>query len=108
MLMASDETKRIIALIKSIPRGKVSSYGLVAALSGNPRGARLVVRVLHASSEKECLPWQRLVRKDGSIALPPGEGFELQRNLLEAEGVEVSADGRVDIARFGWKGEPPV
>jgi methylated-DNA-protein-cysteine methyltransferase-like protein len=60
--------------------------------------------VLHSSAEKEALPWHRLLRKDGSIALPRGEGFELQRALLEREGVEVSADGTVDLGRFGWLG----
>jgi methylated-DNA-protein-cysteine methyltransferase related protein len=103
-LMPNESTTRIITVLKSIPVGKVASYGLVASLAGLSNGARQVVRVLHSSSEKECLPWHRLVRKDGRIALPPGEGFELQRGLLEAEGVEVSREGRIDLERFGWQG----
>jgi methylated-DNA-protein-cysteine methyltransferase-like protein len=62
------------------------------------------VRVLHSSAEKEGLPWYRLLRKDGSIALPRGEGFELQRALLKKEGVAVSVEGKVDLGRFGWLG----
>lgn len=101
--MASEGTERIRAVLRAIPRGQVASYGLVAELAGQPKGARQVVRVLHASSEKDGLPWHRVLRKDGSIALPPGEGFELQRALLEAEGVKVDKPGRVDLARFGWR-----
>jgi methylated-DNA-protein-cysteine methyltransferase related protein len=100
--MASESTKRICDIITRIPRGKVTSYGSVAALAGLPNGARQVVRILHSSAEKEALPWHRLLRKDGSIALPPGGGLELQRALLKEEGVEVSASGRVDLSRFGW------
>jgi len=100
----SDETRRIIAVLASIPRGRVTSYGLVAALAGLPNGARQVVRVLHARSGKDRLPWHRVLRVDGSIALPAGEGFELQRALLEDEGVEVSLQGKVDLTRFGWRG----
>jgi Predicted methylated DNA-protein cysteine methyltransferase len=99
--MASSSTQLIIETIKRIPRGRVASYGQIAALAGLANGARQVVRVLHSSSEKEKLPWFRLVRKDGSIALPPGEGYELQRSLLENEDIEVVA-GRVDLSRFGW------
>jgi methylated-DNA-protein-cysteine methyltransferase related protein len=102
--MPSEETTKIIAIIKRIPRGRVSSYGSVAALAGLRNGARQVVRILHSSSEKESLPWYRLLRKDGSIALPPGEGFELQRSLLEKEGVKISPEGKVDLGRFGWSG----
>jgi methylated-DNA-protein-cysteine methyltransferase-like protein len=82
----------------------VTSYGAVAALAGLRNGARQVVRVLHVRSEKDRIPWHRVLRVDGSIALPPGAGFELQCSLLEAEGVEVSATGRVDLSRFGWQG----
>jgi len=104
--MASETTKRIQDIILHIPRGRVLSYGEAAALAGLPNGARQVVRVLHSSAEKEGLPWQRLLRKDGSIALPRGGGFELQKALLEDEGVEVTAAGKVDMLRFGWRGEP--
>ena len=103
--MPADETLRIAAVLRSIPPGRVTSYGVVARLAGFPNGARQVVRTLHARSEKDKLPWHRLLRKDGSIALPRGDGFELQRALLESEGVVVGPGGKIDLARFGWFGE---
>jgi len=102
--MPTETTKTIIETLKRIPPGKVASYGAVAALAGLRNGARQVVRVLHSSSEKEGLPWHRLLRKDGMIALPRGEGFELQKALLKKEKVEVSPEGKVDLERFGWLG----
>ena len=99
--MSSDSTLRIKAVLRSIPKGSVSSYGAVAAAAGLPNGARQVVRVLHTSAESEGLPWHRVLRKDGSIALPEGGGFELQKALLESEGVRVGKGGKVDLARFG-------
>jgi methylated-DNA-protein-cysteine methyltransferase related protein len=96
-------TARVVKLIRAIPRGKVASYGLVAALAGSPLGARQVVRVLHTLSRKERLPWQRVINSRGSISLPRGAGFERQRALLRAEGVKVTADGRVDFKRFLWR-----
>ncbi|HRR41391.1 MAG TPA: methylated-DNA--[protein]-cysteine S-methyltransferase [Syntrophales bacterium] len=99
-------TQRIIDAIKSVKPGEVASYGDIAAAAGNPRGARQVVRVLHACSRKEGLPWHRIVRKDGSIALPRGSGFKLQKALLEAEGVAVDKAGRVKIEKRRSKDHP--
>jgi methylated-DNA-protein-cysteine methyltransferase-like protein len=94
----------MLRIIRRIPRGKVTSYSMVANLAGLPNGARQVARLLHSSAEKRGLPWYRILRKDGSIALPLGGGFELQQALLEEEGVDVSPDGKVDLGRFGWSG----
>ena len=97
----TESTVRIIQVIKAIPRGKVSSYKDVALAAGIPNGARQTVWVLHSLSGKLDLPWHRVIRSSGSIALPKGAGRELQIGLLCAEGVEVSPDGRVDMERFG-------
>ena len=96
----TDSTLRIIEAIKSIPRGKVSSYGGVARIAGLPNGARQTVRVLHSLSEKYDLPWHRVIRSNGTIALEEGSGKELQIELLRREGVEVTEDGRVDLERY--------
>lgn len=93
---------RIRSVLKAVPKGRVVSYGGAAARAGVPNGGRTTARLLHSCSEKDGLPWHRVVRADGRIALPPGGGFELQKALLEAEGVKVSPDGRVDMVRFGW------
>jgi methylated-DNA-protein-cysteine methyltransferase-like protein len=97
----TDTTLRIVKIIQSIPRGKVSSYRNIALAAGLPNGARQTVRVLHSLSEKFNLPWHRVIRSNGTIALREGEGRELQISLLRSEGVEVSAAAKVDMQRFG-------
>ena len=97
----TDCTRRIVAEILAVPHGRVCSYRGIAYKAGLPNGARQVARVLHSLSEKQGLPWHRIIRRDGTIALGAGEGKELQIALLRAEGVQVSDSGKVDIARFG-------
>lgn len=96
-------TEEVIEIIREIPAGKVSSYGRIAAFSGNARAARQVVRVLHTYGEKEGLPWWRVINAAGQIVLKPGNGFEEQRDLLEAEGVEVSSKGWIKLNQFLWQ-----
>ncbi|MEH0022344.1 MAG: MGMT family protein [Desulfobacter sp.] len=104
-------TRKAVDVIKSIPHGKVLSYGRVAALAGNPRGARQVSRLLHSMSEKHDLPWHRVVNASGKISLPRGRGYELQRALLESEGIVFSKRRVIDFSTFlwmpetGWDGE---
>lgn len=88
--MCSEISKRIIEIIKAIPYGTVASYSQIASQAGLPNGARQVARLLHSSSQKHELPWHRVVKADGTIALPEGGGAELQRELLRQEGVEIS------------------
>ena len=95
----TENTLQIIKAIKAIPPGRVSSYGNIALVAGLPNGARQTVRVLHSLSEKFDLPWYRVLRSNGSIALD-GDGRELQIKLLRSEGVVVSPDGWVDMKRF--------
>jgi len=94
-------TQKIIEQISAVPKGKVCSYRDIALKAGVPNGARQTVRVLHTMSEKYNLPWHRIIRSNGSIALT-GEGKTLQIRLLRKEGIKVSADGKVDMAQFGW------
>ncbi len=93
----TETTARILMVLKALPPGTATSYGAVAAAAGVPNGARAVARVLHSMSRTERLPWHRVVRADGRIALRRGDGFELQKALLEQEGVSVSDDGRVSF-----------
>ncbi len=96
-------TDRVKRVIKSIPEGKVASYGQVAAVAGNHRGARQVVRVLHSSSRKDNLPWYRVINSKGTISLPPGHGYEEQKQLLLSEGVRFDEKDRVNLELFLWR-----
>lgn len=96
-------TDLIVEVIQSIPAGKVLSYGGVARLAGIPNGARMVVRVLHSSSGKHDLPWWRVIRSDGSIAITADCGGDEQRERLLGEGVAFLPDGRVDMRSCQWQ-----
>lgn len=101
--MASDFTTRALAVIRHIPPGKVVTYGMVAVLAGNPRAARQVGWLLHSLSERHCLPWHRVVNRQGAIS-PRTEGDgDWQRVLLAEEGVVFSSDGRIDLQKYLWR-----
>lgn len=93
-------TMRAIETIRTIPPGKVMTYGQVAACAGSPRGARQVVRILHAMSGKHDLPWHRVINRQGQIVLRDPVVRAMQIDLLRREGVEVSPDGQVDLAKY--------
>jgi len=97
----ADFTRRCIACLASIPRGRVATYGQIAGMCGDPRAARQVVWILRTRSDSENLPWHRVLSSQARISLP-GEGGRRQRAMLEAEGVEFDPDGRLDLARFRW------
>lgn len=92
----------LINLIKAIPRGKVATYGQIACLAGLFPAVRQVVWVLHSSSEKEGLPWHRVVNAKGGISLKPEAGYEQQKALLEEEGVLFNGKGRIDLRKYQW------
>lgn len=93
----------IVRVIASIPKGRVASYGEIAARAGLPRHARLVGRVLGDAGAEAKLPWHRVLRSDGRFAFKPGSrAFREQRARLIDEGVVVKA-GRVDLERYGWE-----
>jgi methylated-DNA-protein-cysteine methyltransferase-like protein len=98
----NDFTKRVIDIIKRIPPGYVMTYGSIAECAGNPRASRQVSRILHSMTAKYNLPWHRVIRKDGSIALANEAGGSEQMAMLRAEGVEVSAGGKVNMQRHFW------
>lgn len=95
-------TQKVIAIIKQIPKAKVATYGQITMMAGNYRGARQVVRVLHSMSEKEGLPWHRVINSKGTISLT-GEGYRIQKQLLKAEGITLDEQGKIDFDRFLWK-----
>ncbi|WP_410771955.1 MGMT family protein [Fontibacillus sp. BL9] len=95
-------TAQVIEVISSIPEGKVMTYGQIARAAGSPRAARQVVRILHSMSSKHLLPWHRVINAKGEIAIRDDESFFLQKMYLEAEGVTVGEDGRIDLVEFQY------
>jgi methylated-DNA-protein-cysteine methyltransferase-like protein len=97
--------------VKQIPRGKVASYGQVALWADIPNGARQVGYALAALEDllppQQSVPWQRVVNRKGEISysFSRGGGDDLQRQMLEAEGIVFDANGTIDLARFGWDRE---
>lgn len=89
-----DPGKRILDVIRAIPKGQVAGYGEVARRAGLPGRARLVARLLSQNEDRK-LPWHRVLRSDGRIAFPEGsEGWREQSARLREEGVVVE-NGRV-------------
>jgi methylated-DNA-protein-cysteine methyltransferase-like protein len=87
---------KILAQVRRIPKGRVSTYGAVAAAAGHPGAARQVVWALRAG---EGVPWHRVVGAGGKIRLTGENGFE-QRLRLRSEGVVIAGD-KIDLKRFG-------
>ncbi|HKJ93699.1 MAG TPA: MGMT family protein [Longimicrobiales bacterium] len=102
--MARSFSERVYDMVRRVPYGKVASYGGIAALLGTPRAARGVGRALHALPDGSDVPWWRIINGRGEISI---RGFvhgpQLQRALLEDEGVEFDQEGRTDFQRFGWE-----
>lgn len=95
---------RIYAVTRRIPRGRVATYGQVARLAGLSGHARQVGYALHSLATDERVPWHRVINSRGAISPRAHPGADdLQRQLLEHEGVVFDADGRVDLARFQWR-----
>ena len=98
--------ERIYAMVRRIPAGKVTTYGRIAELVGGCT-ARMVGYAMAALKRGTApdVPWQRVINAKGKISVH-GDGFgnAIQRAILEDEGVEFDANGRVDLSRFGWFG----
>ena len=96
------DVDRILAAVRRIPRGRVSTYGNIADVAGLPRRARLVGTVLKHAPASRDLPWFRVINTSGRISLPSGsDAYARQKRKLEAEGVIFRGD-RVDMKRYGW------
>ena len=94
--------RRAIAIIRKIPPGKVTTYGIIAAAAGNHCGARQVSRILWSSSDKYRLPWHRVVNRDGEISPRASMGHLHQHELLEKEGVVFDERDRIDFSLYLW------
>lgn len=96
-------SKEVLRLIQKIPRGQVATYGQIAFLAGNPRGARGVSWILHSATQAHTLPWHRVINAKGNISFPPyTKKYQLQISLLRKEGIMVSEEGLIDLKQYGW------
>ncbi len=102
--MTDNFFESIYRLVRQIPPGQVATYGQIAALLGNPRGARAVGWAMRAAPED--VPWQRVINSQGRVSVRGRDIYEvpLQQALLEAEGVVFSPDGQVDLRLYQWTG----
>lgn len=94
-----DFRTRVEALVAQIPKGRVMTYGQLAALCGNPRAARIVGGIAHFGDPN--LPWQRVVNRQGGLASGYPGGKIGHQKALEAEGYEVT-DFTVDVGGLLW------
>lgn len=95
-------TEKTIRIIKSIPEGKIMTYGQIARAAGSPRGARQVVRILHSMSRTHDLPWHRVINAKGEIAVSNEESHFTQVSLLKSEGVEMDESHRINIEQYRY------
>lgn len=100
----------IYDIVRQVPSGRVTTYGQVARIAGrcSAQMVGFALAALASFKEKEVfeeVPWQRVINAQGKIS-PHGFGMgsQLQRQLLEEEGILFNALGIIDLARFGWDG----
>jgi methylated-DNA-protein-cysteine methyltransferase-like protein len=97
----SSLASRVFALVRACPPGRVTTYGWLARVIGYPRGARMVGWFMYEAPEG--VPAQRVINSKGELSGSWAFGEKgRMRSLLEAEGIVFSADGRVDLKRYGW------
>lgn len=96
--------KRIYDLVAQIPKGKVATYGQLAFMAGSPRAARIVGAAMYRAPAG--LPCHRVLYGDGRLCCDQAfGGKEIQRQMLEEEGITFLPDGRVDLQNHLWAGE---
>lgn len=97
----SEFKSRVYEIVAQIPKGKVATYGQIAALAGAAWAAWEVGQIAHTGPAN--LPWQRVVNKQGGMASGYPGGMEGHKQALAADGIEVSDEYKVDMARLLWK-----
>jgi methylated-DNA-protein-cysteine methyltransferase-like protein len=96
---------KVYATVKKIPKGRVATYGQIANILGSPRAARAVGYALNAlqKNDLQAVPWQRVINAKGEISFK-GDTIRanLQRKLLEQEGIVFNVVAQIDLSRYGW------
>lgn len=94
---------KVYEIVKQIPVGKVTTYGTIARMCGNPRMSRQVGWALHVNPEPYVVPCHRVVNREGKLAGAFAFGGKnIQRDLLANEGVGFIDEDTVDLAKYGW------
>jgi methylated-DNA-protein-cysteine methyltransferase related protein len=104
-----DFFSKVYEIVAQIPEGKVITYGQIAFLLGNPRGARVVGWAMRAAPQDLHLPCHRVVNRLGEMA--PGSAFgspEVQRALLSSEGITFKENGCIDLKKHLWPGPESI
>lgn len=101
------DKQALYQLVRRIPKGKVATYGQLAKLMGLPRHARHVGNALANTPENVRIPWHRVMNAQGRISLRrinwQSGSDDLQRILLEAEGVVFDDSGKIRLRDYQWK-----
>ncbi len=101
MVSQSDSFKmRVESIVSQIPRGRVMTYGQIAAMCGNARSSRIVGGIAHFGDPK--LPWQRVVNREGRLASGYPGGRNGHKQVLETEGVKVDMNFKVNLKELLW------
>ena len=96
--------RKIYAVVRRIPCGRVATYGQIATLAGLSGQARQVGYALHALADGNELPWHRVINAQGRVSPRSAPGWDdVQRQFLEAEGVSFDGSGRTLLARYRWQ-----
>lgn len=96
--------ERVYNAVRQIPKGKVATYGDIARIIGSPRSSRQVGWALHCNPYYGDVPCHRVIFRDGRLARGFAfGGVEVQKAMLESEGVEVSDDCVVDLEKYRWE-----
>jgi methylated-DNA-protein-cysteine methyltransferase related protein len=103
MIAMSAFKERIYIIVRTIPHGKVASYGQIALMAGIPRAARQVGWFLRQTTPEQALPWWRIINNKGYISIKNNECSALeQKKLLEKEGIEVNGNFELDIKKYRY------
>jgi methylated-DNA-protein-cysteine methyltransferase-like protein len=95
---------RIYKIVRRIPRGRVATYGQIAELAEMEGRSRQVGYALHRLPASIDIPWHRVVNARGEVSpRSGGDSHELQRLLLESEGIRFDARGRIDLKKYRWR-----
>ena len=94
---------QVLEVIAKIPEGQVMTYGQVARVAGKPRNPRQVGEILFGLHHETDLPWWRVINSSGRISTYKVGSGDLQKRLLEAEGIALGATGTISLERYRWQ-----